>query len=61
MESGLLTLVGATTEHPAFEVNAALLSRARVVVLEPLGEAALRDAAARARWPTRSAAWAGAG
>jgi putative ATPase len=43
VESGLLTLIGATTEHPAFEVNAALLSRARVVVLEPLGEAELRD------------------
>ncbi|HEX5521784.1 MAG TPA: hypothetical protein VFX29_08790, partial [Longimicrobiaceae bacterium] len=39
---GLLTLVGATTEHPGFEVNAALLSRARVVVLESLGEEELR-------------------
>ena len=36
VESGLLTLVGATTEHPAFEVNAALLSRTRVLVLQPL-------------------------
>jgi putative ATPase len=42
VESGLLTLIGATTEHPGFEVNAALLSRARVVVLEPLSEAELR-------------------
>ena len=37
VESGLVTLVGATTEHPAFEVNAALLSRSRVLVLEALG------------------------
>ncbi|MEX2581792.1 MAG: replication-associated recombination protein A [Gemmatimonadota bacterium] len=36
VESGLITLVGATTEHPAFEVNAALLSRTRVLLLEPL-------------------------
>jgi putative ATPase len=48
VESGLLTLVGATTEHPAFEVNAALLSRARVVVLEPLDEGALRAVVKRA-------------
>lgn len=41
VESGLLTLVGATTEHPAFEVNAALLSRTRVLVLEPLDDDAL--------------------
>jgi putative ATPase len=42
MESGLLTLVGATTEHPGFEINPAVLSRSRVLVLEPLDEAALR-------------------
>jgi putative ATPase len=42
VESGLLTLVGATTEHPAFEVNAALLSRTRVLVLQPLGPEELR-------------------
>ncbi len=48
VESGLLTLIGATTEHPGFEVNPALLSRARVVVLEPLGEAELRTLLARA-------------
>jgi putative ATPase len=36
VENGLVTLVGATTEHPAFEVNPALLSRSRVLVLEPL-------------------------
>jgi putative ATPase len=48
VESGALTLVGATTEHPAFEVNAALLSRARVLVLEPLGEEDLRELLHRA-------------
>ncbi|HVS01148.1 MAG TPA: AAA family ATPase, partial [Thermoanaerobaculia bacterium] len=37
VESGEIVLVGATTENPSFELNAALLSRCRVVVLEPLG------------------------
>lgn len=41
VESGLLTLIGATTENPSFELNGALLSRLRVFVLEPLGEEAL--------------------
>ena len=36
VESGVVTLIGATTENPSFELNGALLSRARVVVLEPL-------------------------
>ena len=36
MEDGTIILVGATTEHPAFELNAALLSRAQVIVLERL-------------------------
>src|SRR5690606_38471999 len=48
VESGLITLVGATTEHPAFEVNAALLSRTRVLVLEPLGADDLRELVRRA-------------
>ncbi|OAZ99190.1 replication-associated recombination protein A [Halomonas sp. G11] len=38
VESGLLTLIGATTENPSFEVNSALLSRARVYVLKSLTE-----------------------
>jgi putative ATPase len=38
VESGEVVLIGATTENPSFEVNAALLSRCRVVVLKPLGE-----------------------
>ncbi len=37
VESGLFTFIGATTENPSFEVNGALLSRARVYVLRPLG------------------------
>ena len=41
VESGDIALVGATTENPSFEVNAALLSRCRVVVLKPLDEAQL--------------------
>ena len=41
VEGGLLTLVGATTENPSFEVNSALLSRASVYVLNPLSEAEL--------------------
>ncbi|MBI5494027.1 MAG: replication-associated recombination protein A [Deltaproteobacteria bacterium] len=36
VEKGTVTLVGATTENPSFEVNAALLSRCRVIVLKPL-------------------------
>jgi len=37
VESGLFVFIGATTENPSFEVNSALLSRATVHVLEPLG------------------------
>jgi putative ATPase len=48
VESGELTLIGATTENPSFEVINALLSRARVFVLESLSEQALRDIIARA-------------
>ncbi|TAM77436.1 replication-associated recombination protein A [bacterium] len=36
VEDGTVTLIGATTENPSFEVNSALLSRARVFVLKPL-------------------------
>jgi putative ATPase len=42
VEEGLVTLIGATTENPYFEVNSALLSRARVYELEPLNEAQVR-------------------
>ena len=39
VESGVLTLIGATTENPSFEVISPLLSRMRVFVMEPLGKA----------------------
>jgi putative ATPase len=39
VERGAIRLIGATTENPSFELNAALLSRCRVYVLEPLTEA----------------------
>jgi putative ATPase len=42
VEAGTITLIGATTENPSFEVNAALLSRCKVVRLEALGETELR-------------------
>jgi putative ATPase len=48
VESGDIVLIGATTENPSFEVNAALLSRSRVVVLKALTEAQLLDVLARA-------------
>lgn len=38
VESGLITLIGATTENPSFEVITPLLSRSRVIVLEPLAK-----------------------
>lgn len=48
-ESGLITLIGATTENPSFEVNSALLSRAQVHVLKPLGEDELKQLLDNAR------------
>jgi len=48
VESGELTLIGATTENPSFEVINALLSRARVFVLQPLSEDALNEIIHRA-------------
>ena len=49
VESGLFTFIGATTENPSFEVNAALLSRASVYVLQPLSTEDLRLLCHRAR------------
>ena len=49
VESGLFTFIGATTENPSFEVNAALLSRAAVYVLQPMGEDDLRQIIGRAQ------------
>ena len=48
MEDGTITLVGATTENPSFELNAALLSRARVLTLKRLDDDALEALLARA-------------
>jgi putative ATPase len=48
VESGLFTFIGATTENPSFEVNGALLSRARVYVLQPLSTEELAELFARA-------------
>lgn len=48
MEDGTVVLVGATTENPSFELNAALLSRARVLVFQPLGDEAVGKLLTRA-------------
>ena len=48
VEDGTVTLIGATTENPSFEINAALLSRCQVMVLNRLDEAALEQLLARA-------------
>jgi putative ATPase len=48
MEDGTITLVGATTENPSFELNAALLSRARVLVFKSLDEEAIGELLTRA-------------
>ena len=49
VEEGSVILIGATTENPSFEVNSALLSRAAVYVLQPLGEDDLRQLVTRAQ------------
>jgi putative ATPase len=48
VEDGTITLVGATTENPSFELNAALLSRAQVLVLHRLDAVALNELLSRA-------------
>ena len=48
VERGEIVLIGATTENPSFEVNAALLSRSKVYALRPLGEEALERILSRA-------------
>ncbi len=52
MEDGTITLVGATTENPSFELNAALLSRSMVLTLKSLDEAALEQLLVRAEAET---------
>jgi putative ATPase len=49
VETGVITLIGATTENPSFELNSALLSRLRVFVLEPLASDAIAAIVTRAR------------
>ena len=49
VEDGTVTLIGATTENPSFEVNPALRSRARVYSLNPLSEDELRQVLARGK------------
>ena len=48
VESGLIILIGATTENPSFEVISPLLSRSRVVVVSPLSKDAIKDVIYRA-------------
>jgi len=49
VESGLVTLIGATTENPSFEVNSALLSRSQVYVLKALNDDEMRQLLKRAQ------------
>ena len=55
VEDGTVTLVGATTENPSFELNAALLSRAQVLILHRLGAEALTQLVTRAETLTGQA------
>ncbi len=48
VENGIITLIGATTENPSFELTSALLSRCRVFVLEPLTDEHIRTVIERA-------------
>jgi putative ATPase len=48
VENGVITLIGATTENPSFELTSALLSRCRVFVLEPLNDEHIRTLLLRA-------------
>jgi putative ATPase len=48
VESGLITLIGATTENPSFEIITPLLSRSRVLVLQPLSKSEIIDIIKRA-------------
>jgi len=52
VEAGVVTLIGATTENPSFELNGALLSRAQVFVLKRLSEKALDELLVRAEKTT---------
>ena len=52
MEDGTIVLVGATTENPSFELNSALLSRARVLVLQPPRRGGARRSSSTAPRPS---------
>jgi putative ATPase len=52
VENGIITLIGATTENPSFELTSALLSRCRVFVLEPLTDHHIRTVIERALLPS---------
>jgi len=52
VENGIITLIGATTENPSFELTGALLSRCRVFVLEALTDAHIRTVIERALLPS---------
>ena len=56
VEDGTIVLIGATTENPYFEINAPLISRSRLVVLQGAGAGAPVGSSCSARWWTRSAA-----
>jgi len=55
VENGMVTLIGATTENPSFELNAALLSRCQVLVLNRLDDRALEELLVRAEDDTAKA------
>jgi len=61
VENGIVTLIGATTENPSFELTGALLSRCRVFVLEPLAESHIRTivrtALEKSGWGMRDGGW----
>ena len=57
VENGTLTLIGATTENPSFEVISPLLSRCRVFVLEPLSEEALHAIVKRTKMKVKKDAF----
>ena len=57
VESGELTLIGATTENPSFEIISALLSRGRVFLLEPLSEEALKAIVKRTKMKVKKDAF----
>ena len=61
VEAGDIVLVGATTENPSFEVNAALLSRSKVFVLQAARRGRHRRASSARAARTTSAAWARCG